>query len=89
MNMTNNEAIEILLDMANELQLIPGSKQGQAFQKALNSLKDQDTTKLFNEIKAEIESIDIEGYFKFKSDVLKIIDKVMKEYNQSKENENG
>ena len=38
-NITNNEAIEILLDMANELQIIPESKQGQALQIALNNLK--------------------------------------------------
>lgn len=39
--MTNEEAKEILLDMANELQLIPESKQGQAFKMALKSLDNE------------------------------------------------
>lgn len=39
--MTRQEAIEILLDMANELQLIPESKQGQAFKMAINALEQE------------------------------------------------
>ena len=50
--MTNKEAIEILLDMANELQLIPESKQGQAFKMVIKLL---DNENVLDNIKAEIE----------------------------------
>lgn len=43
--MTREEAIEILLNMANELQLFPESKQGQAFKMAIEALKVIDNTK--------------------------------------------
>ena len=51
--MTREEASEILLDMANELQLIPESKQGQAFKMALKSL---DNEKVLDKISTEIET---------------------------------
>ena len=38
--MTNKEAFDTLIDMATALQIIPESKQGQAFQKALYSLNE-------------------------------------------------
>lgn len=39
--MTREEAIEILLDMANDLQIFPGSKQGQTFNMAIEALNQQ------------------------------------------------
>lgn len=57
--MTREEAIEILLDMANELQLIPESKQGQAFKMAISELKRQaDIERLINSLDADMESED-------------------------------
>lgn len=49
--MTNEEATEILLDMANELQVIPESKQGQAFKMALKLLNNEN---VLDKIRAEI-----------------------------------
>ena len=42
--MTNKEAIEILLDMANDLQIFPTSKQGHAIQIAITALKGKQIT---------------------------------------------
>lgn len=57
--MTNKEAIEILLDMANELQLFPESKQGQAFKMAISELKRQaEIERLINSLDADMESED-------------------------------
>ena len=57
--MTKQEAIEILLDMANELQLIPESKQGQAFKIALSELKRQaEIERLINSLDAEMKEGD-------------------------------
>ena len=53
--MYNKEAFDTLIDMANSLQIIPESKQGQALQKALNSLNDRiRTVDELKKIKAEL-----------------------------------
>ena len=50
--MTKQEAKEILLDMANDLQIFPESKQGQAFKMALKLL---DNKSVLDKIRSEIE----------------------------------
>ena len=40
--MTRKEALNTLIDMANELQLIPTTKQGEAFKMALRALQKQE-----------------------------------------------
>ena len=47
--MTREDAIEILLDMANELQLIPESKQGQAFKMAIKALEQEPYENVINQ----------------------------------------
>lgn len=42
--MTREEAIEILLNMANDLQIFPESKQGQAFKMAIKALEQKPKT---------------------------------------------
>ena len=50
--MTREEAREIFLDMANDLQIFPESKQGQALYMAIEALKQEP---ILDKIKAEIE----------------------------------
>lgn len=81
--MTNKEASEILLDMANELQLIPESKQGQAFKIILKLL---DNENVLDKISTEIEQRPygianesvIRGMQYERAEILEIIDKYRK-----------
>ena len=89
--MDKTEAKEILLDMANELQLIPESKQGQAFKMALKLFDNENVLdkirdeimQLYNEV--EVVDYDHNDVFRIKKahwiireEVLWIIDKYKK-----------
>lgn len=73
--MTNKEAIEILLDMANELQLIPESEQGQAFKMVLKLLDNENVLdKIRTEINGLMHNKDNASYVCGVLDCLDIID---------------